>query len=438
MVSAKFGHKPIWKRVEHMHNILIVDDSFTIRKAAEIALRFEPFALHMAEGKESAESIIAEIDLDAVLIDVGLPKEDSANLCQILHNKFGDRLKILLLSRKDAPLSPGELEELHAIDQIEKPFQTQALIDKTRKSLGLEIEESVATIRFGGVTQAPEALEQAVFSKTESFPVTTSLPPETNELSLADTQQSFEISAPPIAPSTPITAPESLTPKIIYFPPPAAAPDKASNSESTETYRNPYSTTTASNLSNAATHEDLTHFQTEDRAVFGETKEPPAAAQTPIATDLPEEEVKIPVAPPVISVTEHSDQNPLVPQSAITSEIPDDNTDIPPFTAAPILAPNLTPNDARAGDDTTENLVAFTPITDLTNDLLGRDLEPSHDQPLLPELDEEQLMPLVEAAVRKIAMESIESVVWEVVPQICELIIRERLSEINPGLDALR
>ncbi|MEE2959134.1 MAG: response regulator [Myxococcota bacterium] len=446
-----------------MHNILIVHNSSTIRKVAEIAFRFEPFSLHMAEGIKSAEPIIAEVELDAALINVGLPGEDAANLCQTLHSKFGDRLRIILLSPNDAPLNPKQLEELHALAQIAKPFQTQVLIDQTRKNLGLKIEKSVATIRFGAVAQAPDPLGPPVFVEEQVSSVTAPLATETIELSLADIQKGSSIIAPSTTPPTPITVPELLTPKVIYSPPPPAPLVKGSDTEWTEASvsealgednnnielspppivsqqyteqltdtlgdaeigRETQTTASAPNLNDVDIDEDITNFQTQD----GEGVE--GAEETP---DSPQEETNIPFAPPPISATEYSDEKPLtLATAATTPDSPDDNARLP---FAP--APGLPTNESRGEAQTAEKLTPFDPITDLTCDLLTREFELSHDHPLLPELDEEQLMPLVEAAVKKIAQESIESVVWEVVPQICELIIRERLSEINPGLDSLR
>lgn len=126
--------------------------------------------------------------------------------------------------------------------------------------------------------------------------------------------------------------------------------------------------------------------------------------------------------------------------------------DTPPSLEVPELAPIPAPDaptmvvrSVQTEDDEqpyqpepTHSLPALTaPVTDLG---LGIDLgsiaeESSQQADTIQisdgEVDVETLMPVIEAAVRKVTAEVVERVVWEVVPDLAERLIREHLNNRN-------
>ena len=113
--------------------LLAVDDSATMRKVLEITFAGEDFRVVSAEGPSGALSGLGEHPVAAV-IDTSLADEDGYALAKELRARDGG-LAVVLMASRYSPYDPNRARDAGVDDFIDKPFDTQALIDKVKKAL---------------------------------------------------------------------------------------------------------------------------------------------------------------------------------------------------------------------------------------------------------------------------------------------------------------
>jgi CheY-like chemotaxis protein len=113
--------------------LLAVDDSATMRKVLEITFAGEDFRVVSAEGAAGALARMSE-DPAAIVIDTSLGSEDGYALAKDIRARNA-RIAIVLLASRYAPYDPNRGREAGADDYVDKPFDTQSLIDKVKKAM---------------------------------------------------------------------------------------------------------------------------------------------------------------------------------------------------------------------------------------------------------------------------------------------------------------
>ncbi len=114
--------------------LLAVDDSATMRKVLEITFAGEDFRVLTAEGSQRALAHMSE-DPVAVVIDTSLDGEDPYALAKELRSRSAAAVIMMMASRYN-PYDANKGRDAGADDFIDKPFDTQAFIDKMKKALG--------------------------------------------------------------------------------------------------------------------------------------------------------------------------------------------------------------------------------------------------------------------------------------------------------------
>jgi DNA-binding response OmpR family regulator len=113
--------------------LLAVDDSATMRKVLEITFSGEDFTVITAESSQQALGKLGEKPV-AVLIDTSLGSDDGYALAKEVRQK-DPATAIVLLASRYAPYDAAKGKEAGADDFMDKPFDTQQMIDKVRKVL---------------------------------------------------------------------------------------------------------------------------------------------------------------------------------------------------------------------------------------------------------------------------------------------------------------
>jgi CheY-like chemotaxis protein len=113
--------------------LLAVDDSATMRKVLEITFSGEDFNVLTAESSQAALTKLGEKP-SAVVIDTVLGGDDGYALCKEIRKK-DPAVAILLLASRYAPYDAAKGKDSGADDFMDKPFDTQQMIDKLRKVL---------------------------------------------------------------------------------------------------------------------------------------------------------------------------------------------------------------------------------------------------------------------------------------------------------------
>jgi CheY-like chemotaxis protein len=235
--------------------LLAVDDSATMRKVLEITFGGEDFRVLTADRAHHALDRMGEGPV-AVVIDTSLPDgDDGYTLAKEVRSR-DPRTVIVLMASRYNPYDASRGKEAGVDDYVDKPFDTQALIEKVKKAIVARESGKPAVVAaapampsitstvtgpgpaaphvvppFGGTPRPPVA---APVIARPTFPTQ-----RTNTLSFEGGPPAPPISAPPPQPVAPIsrTAPSGMPivqpPKPAEHappPPPARAPVAASRS----------------------------------------------------------------------------------------------------------------------------------------------------------------------------------------------------------------
>jgi CheY-like chemotaxis protein len=133
--------------------LLAVDDSATMRKVLEITFAGEDFHVVGADGSQSALARLSDGPVAAV-IDTALDGEDGYALAKELRSR-DPRLVILLLASRYNPYDPNRGRDAGADDYADKPFDTQALIDKVKRAIA--IRDGAKPAAVSPLAAAPQA-----------------------------------------------------------------------------------------------------------------------------------------------------------------------------------------------------------------------------------------------------------------------------------------
>jgi CheY-like chemotaxis protein len=324
--------------------LLAVDDSATMRKVLEITFAGEDFRVITADGAAGALHKMSE-DPVAVVIDTSLPDGgDGYALAKEVRSR-DPRTVIVILSSRYAPYDPGRGKDAGVDDFIDKPFDSQAMIDKVKKAL---------LAREAG--KAAPAIAPAVTS-----------------------------------PAPPIAAAPAPAPAPAFSPPPFAAP------------RPPVVSPTSASRPNFPTQR--THTLSFEGS--GSSPHPPPVTAPP-AHPVPPISRTAPSGVPVV-------QAPQALPHAAPPPPPVPHAPAPPLTQT-VASPRSAEPVIRAA---APEPAAAAPLAAAVNGQLAG------------KLGDLGLTPAQVEAVLALSRDVVERVVWEVVPQLAETMIKEEIARIT-------
>lgn len=117
-----------------MAKLLLVEDTARLAESLSRGLREEGFAVEIAGTAAAAQARIESRDLDAVILDLGLPDLDGVTVLERAR-AAGLALPILVLTARDAMASRIHALEAGADDYIVKPFAFAELLARMRALL---------------------------------------------------------------------------------------------------------------------------------------------------------------------------------------------------------------------------------------------------------------------------------------------------------------
>jgi len=137
--------------------LLAVEDSKTMRKVLGITFAADEFEAVLAESPQQALSQLDQLRPDMVLLDVTLGETNGYDLCRQVKSR-APGTPVMILSSRQQPYDPVRGAEVQADDFIDKPFDTQQLIDKV----------SAAARRTTGAVAAQAPAAAAHLNRLES------------------------------------------------------------------------------------------------------------------------------------------------------------------------------------------------------------------------------------------------------------------------------
>ncbi len=109
--------------------VMVVDDSNTIRRSAEIFLGQAGFRVVLAEDGFDALSKVADHDPDLVFCDVLMPRLDGYQTCALIKKspRFGST-PVVMLSSKDGLFDRARGRMVGSDQYLTKPFTKDSLL----------------------------------------------------------------------------------------------------------------------------------------------------------------------------------------------------------------------------------------------------------------------------------------------------------------------
>jgi twitching motility two-component system response regulator PilG len=120
--------------------ILVVDDSNTIRRSAEIFLKAGNHDVVMAEDGFDALAKVSDYHPDLIFCDILMPRLDGYQTCAIIKRnpKFAN-VPVVMLSSKDGVFDKARGRMVGAQDYLTKPFTKDQLL-KAVEQFGMTVQ----------------------------------------------------------------------------------------------------------------------------------------------------------------------------------------------------------------------------------------------------------------------------------------------------------
>lgn len=213
-----------------MTTLLAVDDSKTMRRVIEITFAGEQHRLVLAETADDALAKLRSEQPAVVLIDANLGGSGGGyGLCQTVKRE-APQARVLLLSSKQQPYDRPRGGSSGADDFIDKPFDTQQLIDKVNNLVRAAAAAPVPVMTTQPTVQGMPAQGERQRAPTLAYGspgATAPAPRVSTQVGPAGAQPGFGShpqtvpSGPPVAAPPPVAIPVHPAPAA---PEPVAAP----------------------------------------------------------------------------------------------------------------------------------------------------------------------------------------------------------------------
>ncbi|MGI9597356.1 MAG: response regulator transcription factor [Acidimicrobiales bacterium] len=138
--------------------ILVVEDETTMAESLRTGLAEAGFAVDVAADGEEGLWYAAEVDYDAIVLDLMLPKVNGFQVCKSIRDR-GDWTPILMLTAKDGHLDEAEGLDTGADDYLTKPFAFVVLLARLRALLRRPGNERPTALAAGDLVLDPATHE---------------------------------------------------------------------------------------------------------------------------------------------------------------------------------------------------------------------------------------------------------------------------------------
>ena len=113
--------------------VLVIDDSNTIRRSAEIFLKQGGHEVTLAEDGFDALSKVSDSQPDLIFCDILMPRLDGYQTCAIIkRNSRFAHVPVIMLSSKDGLFDKARGRMVGSQDYLTKPFTKEQLLQAVR------------------------------------------------------------------------------------------------------------------------------------------------------------------------------------------------------------------------------------------------------------------------------------------------------------------
>ena len=412
------------------NKLLLADDSITIQKVVGIIFANEDYELTVVDNGDAALDKARQISPDIILVDALMPGKTGYEVCaEVRRDPALKFTPLLLMTGAFEPFDEDKARQSGADDFISKPFESQQLIDRVKNLIELGKERaSAVAVQEATVTVAPaiEPVAAAVWAE----PAVASFSSPAASPSANDLAEAFFAGEEAC-----VVEPEDVFPlaeEVVEGCPDddlwgAFEIEEVAEGEPVEFGEVAAETVPLSEFSPDIEIDDTFSFAEEDDAGIEETgpevfsEEPQAfgAGWEPVGEQtfaFREEPETVDFEQPVELETVPAFDTP--PASAAQPEVSDFfNETVSPVVAAPASAPSLQEVDLQFAPEE-----EYVPVLEAAAVSVAPAAQPA-------DLTEAQLA----AVISSVSREIIEKIVWEVVPDLAEMLIKEEIRKIKEG-----
>jgi len=113
--------------------VMIIDDSNTIRRSAELFLKPSGCEVILAEDGFEAMSKIVDNQPDIIFVDIAMPRLDGYQACKLIKkNPIYQSIPVIMLSSKDGLFDKARGRMSGSNDYLTKPFTADDLLSIIR------------------------------------------------------------------------------------------------------------------------------------------------------------------------------------------------------------------------------------------------------------------------------------------------------------------
>ncbi|MEO5702854.1 MAG: twitching motility response regulator PilG [Gammaproteobacteria bacterium] len=114
--------------------VMVIDDSKTIRRTAEVLLKKAGCEVITAEDGFEALSIIADQRPNIIFVDVMMPRLDGYQTCALIkHNQLFKKTPVIMLSSKDGLFDRARGRIVGSEQYLTKPFTKEELLGAIKR-----------------------------------------------------------------------------------------------------------------------------------------------------------------------------------------------------------------------------------------------------------------------------------------------------------------
>ena len=116
--------------------VLVIDDSNTIRRSAEIFLKQGGYEVVLAEDGFDALSKVNDHAPDVIFCDILMPRLDGYQTCALIKNSQNyQNIPVIMLSSKDGLFDQAKGRVVGSDEYLTKPFSKDELLNAIRNHI---------------------------------------------------------------------------------------------------------------------------------------------------------------------------------------------------------------------------------------------------------------------------------------------------------------
>ena len=149
--------------------ILLADDSVTIQKVIELTFMDEDYEVRAVSNGDEAVALLSSLNPDFVIADVHMPGANGYEVCRRAKQSRPD-LPVLLLVGTFEPFDEAQARAAGADSHLKKPFDSQELLQRVEELLASKAPAGTASAAVAPEAPPPASLADWTASAPQAVP----------------------------------------------------------------------------------------------------------------------------------------------------------------------------------------------------------------------------------------------------------------------------